>query len=277
MTTSELANLGPLLLVGGGKMGGALLDGWLARGVPADRVHVVEPAEALQDTLSAKGVHVAAAVEELPADLAPAVVILAVKPQLMDAVAPAYRRFVAPDTVFLSIAAGKTIASFETHLGADAAIVRSIPNTPSAVGRGITVLCANPKVGADQRAACDRLLQGVGETGWVDDETLIDAVTAVSGSGPAYVFYMIECLAKAGMEAGLPEELARQAAGATVAGAGELYRQSGDSPEQLRRNVTSPNGTTEAALNVLMAADGLQPLITRTVAAAAKRSRELAG
>jgi pyrroline-5-carboxylate reductase len=277
MATTEMQDTGPLLLVGGGKMGGALLDGWLARGVPAGRVHVVEPAEALQSQLTAKGVQVAATPEELPDDLAPAVVILAVKPQLMDAVAPAYRRFVAPGTVFLSVAAGKTIASFESHLGSGAAIVRSIPNTPSAVGRGITVLCANANVGEAQRSACDRLLQGVGETGWVEDEALIDAVTAVSGSGPAYVFYMIECLAKAGMEAGLPEDLARQAAGATVAGAGELYRQSGESPEQLRRNVTSPNGTTEAALNVLMAADGLQPLMTRTVEAAARRSRELAG
>jgi pyrroline-5-carboxylate reductase len=141
----------------------------------------------------------------------------------------------------------------------------------------MTVACANAKVGPAQRDACDALLRGVGETGWVDDESQIDAVTAVAGSGPAYVFHLIECLAQAGVEQGLPEELARKAAGEMVAGAGELYRQSGETAEQLRRNVTSPNGTTEAALNVLMAADGLQPLIRRTVEAAARRSRELAG
>ena len=272
-----MSTTGPLLLAGGGKMGGALLDGWLARGVEAGQVHVVEPDAGLRETLAAKGVHAVEAAEQLPADLDPAVVILAVKPQMMDEVAPDYRRFVAPDTVFLSIAAGKTIAAFERLLGDRAAVVRSIPNTPSAVGRGMTVLCANANVTAAQQRACDELLKGVGETGWVEDESLIDAVTAVSGSGPAYVFHLIECMANAGIEAGLPEALARQIAGQTVAGAGELYRQSGESAEQLRRNVTSPKGTTEAALNVLMAADGLQPLVTRAVAAARDRSRELAG
>lgn len=272
-----MSTTGPLLLVGGGKMGGALLDGWLARGIDAGRVYVVEPGAELRQQLSAKGVTAVADADALPDDLAPAVVILAVKPQLMDEVAPAYARFAGPETVFLSIAAGKTIAGFETHLGETAAIVRSIPNTPSAVGRGVTVLCANTNVTREQQTACDELLKGVGETGWVEDEGLIDAVTAVSGSGPAYVFYMIECLAKAGVEAGLPEELAAKIAGHTVAGAGELFRQSGEDPAQLRRNVTSPKGTTEAALNVLMAADGLQPLMTRAVRAARDRSRELAG
>ncbi|RDD60889.1 pyrroline-5-carboxylate reductase [Ferruginivarius sediminum] len=268
---------GTLLLVGGGKMGGALLEGWLARGVEASSVHVVEPGEEARKVLAAHGVNAVAAAEELPAELRPGVVILAVKPQVMDKVVPDYRRFVAPDTVFLSIAAGRTIASFEAILGSGAAVVRSIPNTPSAVGRGVTVLCANANVGAEQKDACDELLRGVGETGWVEDESLIDAVTAVSGSGPAYVFYMIECLAAAGIDAGLPEDLATRIASATVSGAGELARRSGEPAAQLRRNVTSPGGTTEAALNVLMADDGLEPLMRKAVAAAARRSRELAG
>lgn len=268
---------GTLLLVGGGKMGGALLAGWLQRGIEPTSVHVVEPGADGRAALARHGVNVVAAVDDLPPDLRPRVVILAVKPQIMHEVASAYRRFVCPDTVFLSIAAGRTIASFERILGAEAAIVRSIPNTPAAVGRGVTVLCANAKVTEAQNAACDELLRGVGETGWVDDEALIDAVTAVSGSGPAYVFYMIECLAQAGVDAGLPEDLATRIASATVSGAGELARRSDEPAAQLRRNVTSPGGTTEAALNVLMADDGLRPLMAKAVAAATRRSRELAG
>ena len=267
----------PLLLVGGGKMGGAMVQGWLARGTPAQRIHVVDPNPDNRQPLADRGVNAVAGIDELPDGLDPEVVILAVKPQLMGEVAPAYARFVAPGTVFLSIAAGKTIGFFEQTLGAEAAVVRSIPNTPSAVGRGMTVACPNANVTSGQRDRCDALLRGIGETGWVEDESLIDVVTAVAGSGPAYVFYLIECLAQAGMESGLPEDLARKCAGQMVAGAGELYRQSGETAEQLRRNVTSPKGTTEAALNVLMAADGLRPLIGRTVEAAARRSRELAG
>lgn len=268
---------GTLLLVGGGKMGGALLDGWLARGIRAQSVHAVEPAEAGRAALAERGVHAVADAADLPADLRPSVVILAVKPQAMDEVVPAYRRFVGPETVFLSIAAGRTIKSFERILGESAAVVRSIPNTPAAVGRGVTVLCANARVSPAQTSACDELLRGVGETGWVDEESLIDAVTAVSGSGPAYVFHLIECLAAAGVDAGLPADLAARIARATVAGAGELARQSDQPAEQLRRNVTSPGGTTQAALDVLMAADGLKPLMSRAVQAATRRSRELAG
>lgn len=267
----------PLLLVGGGKMGGAMVQGWLARGTPAARIHVVDPSADNRRPLADRGVNAVAGIDDLPGDLNPEVVILAVKPQVMGEVAPAYTRFVAPETVFLSIAAGKTIGFFEQTLGAEAAVVRSIPNTPSAVGRGMTVACPNANVTAAQQDRCDALLRGIGETGWVADESLIDVVTAVAGSGPAYVFYLIECLAQAGMENGLPEDLARKCAGQMVAGAGELYRQSGETAEQLRQNVTSPKGTTEAALNVLMAADGLRPLIGRTVEAAARRSRELAG
>ncbi|MBV8653125.1 MAG: pyrroline-5-carboxylate reductase, partial [Alphaproteobacteria bacterium] len=187
-----------------------------------------------------------------------------------------YGRFAASGAVFLSIAAGKTLGYFARHVGDDAAVVRAMPNTPAAIGRGISVACPNARASAEQIALCDRLLAAVGEVGWVDDERLIDAVTGVSGSGPAYVFLLIECLAKAGVAAGLSEELAMRLARATVAGAGELARQSGEPASVLRQNVTSPNGTTLAALNVLMAADGLEPLMTKAVAAATQRSRELA-
>jgi len=179
--------------------------------------------------------------------------------------------------VFLSIAAGRPIAYFEDRLGEDAAVVRTMPNTPAAIGRGITVACANRHVNGADRAICGDLLAAVGEVAWVDDEGLLDAVTATSGSGPAYVFLLIECLAAAGGAAGLPSDLAMRLARATVAGAGELAYQSEEAPSELRRNVTSPGGTTAAALSVLMADDGLGRLLTRAVAEATRRSRELAG
>lgn len=267
----------PLLLVGCGKMGGALLSGWLQRGVAAATVTVVEPAGgAAADAAREAGVDVLASARDVPPDLAPAVVLFAVKPQVMDEVVPSYGGFVGPDTAFLSIAAGKTIASFERHLGAGAAIVRAMPNTPASVGRGITVLCANANATPDQRTACGELLAAVGAVAWVEDEGLMDAVTGVSGSGPAYVFLLIECLAQAGIDAGLPADLAALLARATVSGAGELARLSDESAANLRHNVTSPGGTTQAALEVLMAEDGLGHLMSRAVAAATKRSAELA-
>lgn len=262
-----------LLLVGCGKMGGAMLAGWMAAGV-AGRVVVVEPSgphEGLPEGVTA--VRDPAAV---PDDLAPAAVILAVKPQMMDAALPAYRRH-AGEAVFLSIAAGKPIGYFERHLGDGAAVVRAMPNTPAAIGRGISVAVANPHTTPEQRALCDRLLAAVGEVAWVEEEALLDPVTAVSGSGPAYVFLLVEALAAAGEAAGLPPDLALRLARTTVSGAGELLRQSPEGADQLRRNVTSPNGTTQAALDVLMAPDGLAPLLRRAVADATRRSRELAG
>ena len=268
---------GQLLLVGCGKMGSAMLRGWLARGVSAGDVTVVEPnAEVLGD-LARSGLSLVAEGAKLPAELAPRVVILAVKPQMMDGAIGGYRRFVRPGTVFLSIAAGRTIGYFERMLGADAAIVRSMPNTPAAVGRGITVACANRNVSGDQRALCDELLAAVGEVAWISEEGLIDAVTAVSGGGPAYVFLLIECLAEAGAAAGLPRDLAMQLARSTISGSGELARQSPEPAAVLRQNVTSPAGTTLEALKILMAPDGLQPLLTKAIAAATRRSRELAG
>jgi pyrroline-5-carboxylate reductase len=266
---------GPLVLVGCGKMGGALLDGWLAQGVAPESVTLVEPQAALSARFAAQGVRAAAEAEMLPAALTPAVVVLAVKPQQIDAALPNYARFARPGTVFLSIAAGKTIGNFEAVLGA-AAIVRAMPNTPAAVGRGMTVLCANAAVSAAQRELCGGLLAAVGETAWVEDEALLDPVTAVSGGGPAYVFLLIECLAEAGEAAGLPADLAMRLARVTVAGAGELVHRAAEPASTLRENVTSPGGTTLEALKVLMAPDGLQPLMTRAIAEATRRSRELA-
>ena len=267
---------GPILLIGCGKMGGALLTGWLAGGTEAADVAVVEPFAAAAEAVAATGVGVYAALDGVPADFAPAVVVLAVKPQQMDEALSACGRFVRPETVFLSIAAGKTIGYFEARLGIEAAVVRSMPNTPAAVGRGITVMAANAPTTADQRRHCEALLSGVSEVAWVEDEGLIDAVTAVSGGGPAYVFLLIETLAEAGAVAGLPADLAMRLARVTVSGAGELARQSSEPAATLRENVTSPGGTTLEALKILMAPDGIQPLMTRAIAAATRRSRELA-
>jgi len=271
------------LLIGGGKMGGALLQGWVDRGIDASQITVIEPdgnlAASHRELL---GVNVLTGPEELAGDFQTPVIVFAVKPQAMEAVVPAYARFagpspIKPGCVFLSIAAGKTLAFFETHLGAGAAVVRAMPNTPAAVGRGISVLCANGAVTEDQKTDCQDLMEAVGEAAWIDDEALMDAVTAVSGSGPAYVFLLAECMAEAGMAAGLPEALARRLAGVTVSGSGELMRLAAESPATLRQNVTSPGGTTSAALDVLMGADGLCAILRRAVAAAARRSKELAG
>jgi pyrroline-5-carboxylate reductase len=206
----------------------------------------------------------------------PGALLLAVKPQMMDAVLPSYARLLAADTLVLSIAAGKPIALFERLLGPGLGVVRAMPNTPAAVGRGVTVLCANAGASAEQRALAERLMAAVGSVHWVDYEEQMHAVTAVSGSGPAYVFLMIEALAEAAVRSGLPHALAADLARGTVSGAGELARRSPGSAAQLRRDVTSPGGTTAAALAVLMAPDGLAPLLERAVAAAARRSRELA-
>lgn len=270
-----MAFTGRLLLVGCGKMGMAMLSGWRARGLPADHIQVVEPGAEQRAAVAAHGVAAHADATGLPAAFMPDVVLLAVKPQAMDAVAPLYVRF-AGRACFLSIAAGKTLATLDRLLGGQAAIVRSIPNTPAAVGRGMTGAVANARVSAAQRAACDALLHAIGQVVWVDREDLIDVITAVSGSGPAYVFLLIEALAQAGVAAGLPPDLAQQLARVTVTGSGELAHQADEDAATLRRNVTSPNGTTQAALDVLMAPEGLAALMVRAVAAAAQRSRELA-
>jgi pyrroline-5-carboxylate reductase len=266
---------GSLVLVGAGKMGGAMLEGWLKGGAEASRIVALDPSPPPEVKALIEGAGV-----RLNPDVSTIrdaeVVIIAVKPQLMEDVLPGVVSLKASRPLILSVAAGKTIASFERHFGADAAVIRTIPNTPAAVGRGITAMAANPHVSPAQLALARTLLEAVGEVVTVENEAMIDAVTAVSGSGPAYVFYLTECLAAAGEKVGLPKELAMQLARATVAGAGELMRQSGTEAATLRQNVTSPKGTTYAALQVLMAEDGMQPLFDKAIDAATKRSRELA-
>ena len=265
-----------LLLVGCGKMGGAMLSGWIERGADAGDIAVVEPhPEAAEAARRAYGVRVLEEPGISPDDM-PAVIVFAVKPQTLPEMASAYAPVAARGAVTLSIAAGRPIGFFESALGEGAAVVRSMPNTPAAVGRGITAACANAHVSETQRALCQRLLSAIGEVVWVEDEGLIDAVTAVSGSGPAYVFLLIECMTEAGIAEGLPPDIAARLARATVAGSGELARLSDEDAAQLRINVTSPGGTTEAALGVLMADDGMAALMKRAIAAAARRSRELA-
>jgi pyrroline-5-carboxylate reductase len=267
---------GTLLLAGAGNMGAAMLAGWLDQGLGPRHVIVQDPdpPPRARELLAKHGIKAEARVDTLSEP--PAVIVVAVKPQVMDEVFPLLAKLAGKQTVVLTIAAGRTIAGFEKHLGAGTAVVRSMPNTPAAIGRGITVAVPNAYVTAAQRRACDSLLRAIGEVSWVEDESLIDAVTAVSGSGPAYVFYLAECLGEAGIKAGLSPELALKLARWTVAGAGELLHRSDLGPDTLRENVTSKGGTTYAALQVLMHPDGLGKLLTDAVAAATRRSRELA-
>ncbi|MFN3869516.1 MAG: pyrroline-5-carboxylate reductase [Hyphomicrobiaceae bacterium] len=269
---------GRLLLAGAGKMGGAMLAGWLERGLDPSAVTVVDPGPPPEvAALIAQG-GITQCAEASSAAASPAVIVVAVKPQIMDAVLPGLAKIAAPETLVLSIAAGRTIAGFERHFGRTAAVVRAMPNTPAAIGRGITVCVANAATAPAQRDLATSLLAAVGEVGWIDDERLMDAVTAVSGSGPAYVFLLAEALAAAGRAQGLDAALADRLARATIAGSGELLRQSDASAEQLRRNVTSPGGTTAAALAVLMRnGTGLADLMAEAIAEATKRGRELAG
>jgi pyrroline-5-carboxylate reductase len=263
---------GTIVLAGAGKMGGAMLSGWLAQGLDAKRVMVIEPhpSDDLR-ALLAKGVRL----NPPPKDAGPvAALVVALKPQTFREAGPGLKPFAGPATLVVSIMAGATIASVAQACGGS--VVRAMPNTPAAIGRGITVAVAAKNVDPAQRAVADGLLRAIGAVEWVEDESLMDAVTAVSGSGPAYVFLLAEELARAGVEAGLPEELATKLARETVAGSGELLRRSNFSSATLRQNVTSPGGTTAAALEVLMGSDGLQSLLTRAVAAATRRSRELA-
>ena len=265
---------GPLLLVGAGKMGGALLTGWLGRGLDASRIVVQDPAlsEAMASITSARGI-AAGPVHSLAEP--PAVIVLAVKPDTATRVLTEIAQSVGPNTVVLSVAAGRTLESLSGPLPDGTAIVRAMPNTPASIGEGITVAVANAQVSLEQREACDALLSAVGDVVWVDDEAMLDAVTAVSGSGPAYVFHLAECLEQAGIDAGLPPALAARLARATVSGAGALLKQSDLEAATLRAHVTSPKGTTAAALDILMGEDGLKELLARAVAAASKRSRDL--
>lgn len=267
---------GVVLLAGAGKMGAAMLSGWLSQGLKPKDIIIQEPHLAGEAAALAERHGIAARAIVEMCDPPPAVIIAAVKPQVMDQAFPPLAKLAGPETVVLSIAAGRSIASFEKHLPAGRAVVRAMPNTPAAIGRGITGAVANAHVSSSQKAACDALLKAVGDVVWVEDESLIDAVTAVSGSGPAYIFLLAECLAEAGRKAGLGAETAMRLARATVSGAGELLRQSPLDIATLRTNVTSPGGTTAAALNVLMRdTGGLQELMTEAVLAAQKRGQEL--
>lgn len=276
MNQARIVLPGPLVLVGCGKMGGALLRGWLSRGVAAKDVFVIEPAPRDLDDVQARGVTIVTDFAKLPAGLKPGIVLLAIKPQFMDEALPAYRSFADQGAVFLSIAAGKTVAYLKEKLGPKAVVIRSMPNTPAAVGRGMSVLLRDPKVPAATQELCGQLLSAVGEIGWIDQEDQINAVTAVSGGGPAYVFLLIECLAEAAQQMGLAPDLAMKLARATVTGSGELAHQSSESATKLREAVMSPKGTTLEAINVLMAPDGLQPLMNKAIAAATRRGREIA-
>lgn len=268
----------PLVLVGAGKMGGAMLQGWLAKGLPDGAVHVLDPGldEAQRDGLRSQGVAVHDAPDEVPT---PALLMLAVKPQMMAKVLPGLSAFAArsdaPDMIVLSVAAGTTIDTLAGTFGGDALLIRAMPNTPALVGRGVTALFPAHPLSDDRKAFIADLMTAIGTTVWVDSEAAINAVTAVSGSGPAYVFHLVEAMAAAGKKLGLPEDVAMILARETVSGAGELLHQSSDSAETLRVNVTSPKGTTAAGLEVLMADDGLPALIEQTIRAAHRRAIEL--
>ena len=259
-----------LVLLGCGKMGSAMLQGWLADGLPATSVWVQDPFPS--DWVQQSGVHVNADLPE-----APAVVLIAVKPQMMADALPVLAAMGNGETLFVSVAAGISIGTYEEILGENTPIVRAMPNTPAAVGKGITAIVGNTPAGEAGLVASEALLSAVGQVVRLERETQMDAVTGLSGSGPAYVFHMIETLAAAGEAQGLSPALSMALAKATVAGAGALAETAEESPEQLRINVTSPNGTTQAGLEVLMdTAEGLPPLMIKTVGAAADRSRELA-
>ena len=268
---STLQNItGTIALAGAGKMVGAMLSGWLGGGLDAKRVMVIEPAPSAEiAALAAKGVWLnpkdAGRIDTL---------VIAVKPQSFREAGAALKAHIAPSTLVVSIMAGTTIKLLQEVCGG--AVVRAMPNTPASIGRGITVAVAAQDVSAAQRATAGALLRATGAVEWIDDESLMDAVTAVSGSGPAYVFLLAEELARAGVAAGLPEALATTLARETVAGSGELLHRSDLASGTLRQNVTSPGGTTAAALEVLMGKDGLQQLMIRAIAAATARSKELA-
>ena len=266
------AMLPPLLLVGAGRMGGALFAGWARQGLaPSVLVDPMPPSGLGRDEDI-----LLPALDAVPGGFTPAAIILAVKPQMADAVLTRLGRLLRPGTVLLSIIAGRQIGAMAESVGPGAAIVRAMPNTPAAIGQGITVACAGPGVSDAQRALCTTLLEATGDVAWVEDEALLDAVTAVSGSGPAYVFLLAELLENAAIAEGLPPALARQLARKTVSGAGALLANATEDAADLRRAVTSPNGTTQAALEILMAAGAWPDILARAVKAGARRSRELA-
>jgi pyrroline-5-carboxylate reductase len=272
----SLANLsGSLVLIGAGRMGGAMLQGWIELGFPPGGAVVFEPQPSGEiAALAARGIRLNPPPESVRDAAA---LVIALKPQSASEAVPAYAGLADAQTVVVSIMAGQTLRTLARLLSPGTAIVRAMPNTPAAIGRGITVAVANAQVDAARRDLAHRLLAAIGTVEWIDDEALMDAVTAVSGSGPAYVFLLAEVMAQAGVAAGLPRALAARLARETVAGAGELMHRSDLDPAALRENVTSPGGTTAAALSVLVGEQGLAPMMEKAIAAATRRSRELAG
>ena len=267
---------GSLLFVGAGKMGGAILAGLLEEGLDPGKIIVQDPSPPpdIADLLDKYDIIPAETVNEgVKLD----VVVLAVKPQIFEAVLPSIHSCLAQGTLVLSIAAGKTLSNIEKHIGGNKPVIRAMPNTPASIGRGMSVLVANAFTTDEHKELATALFSAIGDTAWIENEADMDAVTALSGSGPAYIFLLTECMAEAGMELGLNEELAWQLARATVSGSGELIHLSESSPTQLRENVTSPAGTTEAALKVLMDNDNLKALMKDALFAAKERSKELSG
>jgi pyrroline-5-carboxylate reductase len=263
-----------ILLVGGGKMGSALLSGWITSKVMPEKITVVEPNPSPVFLRRMKGISLVSSPSDLPCNYSPDAIIFAVKPQIIPSVVGSYTKYLC-NSMAISVAAGVTIEQLEVLIGRHS-IVRAMPNTPAAIGRGITAAFSNDKVNTSQKRLCEQLLKVTGKMVWIENESYMDAITAVSGSGPAYVFLLIECLTKAGIAAGLPNNLSSQLAESTIAGAAELAIKTNESPATLRENVTSPGGTTAAALKILMNPDGMPSLLERAVAAATARSKELA-
>jgi pyrroline-5-carboxylate reductase len=266
----------PLLLIGCGKMGGALLRGWLRAGLSADGVHIVDPQ--IQDIAppEAREASKYQSLDDVPSDLSPRLVLLAVKPQMMDAILPALGQWVGPDTLVLSIAAGIRVNHLQKEIGGGPKVIRAMPNTPSAIGKGVAVLVASRDCDGKDRALATRLFTVSGDVHWIEEESLMDAVTGLSGSGPAYFFLLVEAMSAGGVAAGLDPELAAALARRTAIGASALLESSDQSPEQLRRNVTSPKGTTEAALAILTKDGIFEELMSKAILAATKRGKELA-
>jgi len=271
--TSTMGAIPPILLVGCGRMGSAMLSGWREQGLAPSVA--VDPAPSAA-AFAAPDMTVVADPTQIPDTFVPAAVVLAVKPQNAAATLPAYTRYT-PNTVFLSIMAGRTMAGISALIGSSASVVRAMPNTPAAVRQGVTVACPSPGVSTQQKTLCDRLLQAIGKVAWVEDEALLDPVTAVSGSGPAYVFLLAELMEQAAVEQGIPPDLARLLARQTVAGSGALLAASPEDASALRVAVTSPGGTTAEALSVLMNPDAWPIAMSQAIAAATRRSRKLAG
>ncbi len=263
-----------IVLIGCGNMGFAMLTGWLEK-YPELDAHVVEPVASLHQRAQQAGARVVAEIVDLPAELVPKLVVLAVKPQMVDGVAAQCQNLAASGATFVSVAAGVTLDRIAQALSRPAPLIRCMPNTPASIGAGMLVLTARSDVSAETRDFVESLFTSSGAVAWIDDESLMDAVTAISGSGPAYVFYFIETLSEAGEKLGLTREIARKLALQTVRGAGQLAALSDDSPAVLREQVTSPGGTTAAALKVLMVDDGLSALVFKAATAARDRSVEL--